>query len=359
MRALYPSIRGRLGATTQRLRIRSNLDSAGARRSSEPQGRVAMTTDLLQSSRSFIEGIIARIRLYWPRIPPQDTRSRTWSRRLASYNELPDLYRPFFDALPAERTEPFPYTVLTPTFKDIPRRAEREKLVCLLGDELLILEGIDDGLAQTRFPLNGHCLVERGVILLQAWITIRGKTSDGDLKSATLRFNSVTDHIMAPFVDRLRHSPAVPSALDLDSERARFNYLAQTHYKFYSHGRSSIQPGARVQQILLQPEIRRTSFTLLGYSLSRRLSPAHLVVLTDTELILIRDDESQYWLKGAAHGAIWSYVPRNLIASLALTPGQHDLLTFHATLRDGATLRAPFESSAEPDLRRLIQQLPA
>jgi hypothetical protein len=318
-----------------------------------------MTTDLLQSSRSFIAGIIARIRLYWPRIPPQDTRSRTWARRLASYNELPDLYRPFFDALPADRTEPFPYTVLTPTFKDIPRRAQHEKLVCLLGDELVILEGLDDHLAQTHFPLNGRCFVERGVILLQAWITVRGEASSGGPKSVTLRFNSVTDHIMAPFVDRLRPSPAVPSAIDLDAERARFNYLAQTHYKFYSHGRASIQPGVRVQQILLQPEIRRTSFTLLGYSLSRRLSPAHLVVLTDTELILIRDDESQFWLKGAAHGAIWSYVPRNLITSLALAPGQHDLLTFDATLRDGTTLRAPFESSAEPDLRRIMQELPS
>lgn len=317
-----------------------------------------MTTNLLHSSRSFIEGIIERVRASWPRIPPQDTRARTWARRVETLRDLPELYRPFFDSLPAERTQPYPYMVITPTFKDIPRRAEREKLVCLLGDELLILEHLDDHLAQTRFPLNGRCFVERGVILLQAWITIRGQTSDGGLKSVTLRFNSVTDHIMAPFVDRLRPTPAAPSANDLDAERQRFNYLAQTHYKFYSHGRSSIQPGARVQHILLQPEIRRTHFSLLGYSLSRRLSPAHLIVLTDTELIHIRDDESQYWLKGAAHGAIWSYVPRNLITSITLTPGQHDLLALHLKLKDGAALQAPFASSAEPELTALIQQLP-
>jgi hypothetical protein len=314
-----------------------------------------MTTDLLRSSRSFIEGITARIRANWPRIPPQDTRSRTWARRVETLRELPDLYRPFFDSLPAAHTEPFPYTVLTPTFKDIPRRAEREKLICLLGSELLILEDIDDHLTHTRFPLDGRCFVERGVILLQAWITVRGETSGGGPASTTLRYNSVTDHIMAPFVDRLRPSPAVTSAVDLDAERERFNYLAQTHYKFYSHGRSSILPGARVQHILLQPEIRRTHFTFLGYSLSRRLSPAHLVVLTATELILIRDDESQYWLKGAAHGAIWSYVPRSLIASLAFTTGEHGLLTLHVKLNDGAGLQASFESSAEPELRRLIQ----
>jgi hypothetical protein len=318
-----------------------------------------MTTNLLHTSRSFIEGIVARVRASWPRIPPQDTRARTWARRVESLRDLPELYRPYFDSLPAERMEPFPYTVLTPTFKDIPRRAEREKLVCLLGDELLILEHLDDRLAQTRFPLSGRCFVERGVILLQAWITIRGETSGGGAQSATLRFNSVTDHIMAPFVDRLRPSPAVTSAVDLDAERQRFNYLAQTHYKFYSHGRSSIQPGARVQHILLQPEIRRTHFALLGYSLSRRLSPAHLIVLTDTELILIRDDESQYWLKGAAHGAIWSYVARNLITSLALTPGQHGLLMLQVKLKDGTALQAAFESSAEPELRHLIQQLPS
>jgi hypothetical protein len=318
-----------------------------------------MTTNLLHSPRTFIEGVIARVRANWPRIPPQDTRARTWARRVQTLRELPDLYRPFFDSLRTQQTEPFPYTVLTPTFKDIPRRAEREKLVCLLDNELLILEALDDHLAQMRFPLDGRCYVERGVILLQTWITVSAGTSSGGLKSATLRFNSVTDHIMAPFVDRLRPSVAVTSAVDLDAERQRFNYLAQTHYKFYSHGRSSILPGARVQHILLQPEIRRTHFTFLGYSLSRRLAPAHVVVLTDSELILIRDDESQYWLKGAAHGAIWSYVPRNLIASLTITPGEHGLLTLKATLKVGATLQTAFESSAGHELRRLIQQLPS
>ena len=315
-----------------------------------------MTTDLLHSSRSFIEGIIARIRANWPRIPPQDTRSRTWARRVETLRELPDLYRPFFDSLPAAHTEPFPYTVLTPTFKDIPRRAEREKLVCLLGSELLILEGIDDHLTQTRFPLDGRCFVERGVILLQAWITVRGETSGGGPASTTLRYNSVTDHIMAPFVDRLRPSPAVTSAVDLDAERERFNYLAQTHYKFYSHGRSSLQPGARVQHILLQPEIRRTKFTLLGYSLSKRLSPAHLVVLTDTELILIRDDKSQYWLKGSAHGAIWSYIPRSIIEAISLDPVDNDLLALRIDVAGGISLKAMYEVRAEAELRSLIQQ---
>ena len=316
-----------------------------------------MTTNLLHTSRSRIQRIVARVRANWPRIPPQDTRAHTWARRLDKYQDLPELYRPFFDALSAQHTEPFPHTVLTPTFKDIPRRAEREKLVCLLGDELLILEHLDDHLAETRFPLNGRCFVERGVILLQAWITIRGKAPDGGLKSATLRFNSVTDHIMTPFVDRLRPAPAAASVVDLDAERERFNYLAQTHYKFFSHGRSSIRPGARVQHLLLQPEIRRTHFTVLGYSLSRRLSPAHLLVMTDAELIDIRDDETQYWLKGAAHGAIWTYMPRSVIRNASLRPLENQLLSLRIEVAGDIHVTSTFEPQAEPQLQRLLQEV--
>jgi hypothetical protein len=162
---------------------------------------------------------------------------------------------------------------------------------------------------------------------------------------------------MAPFVERMRLTPADGASVDLDLEGERFNYLAQANYKFYSHGRATMRPGDRVLHILLQPEIRKGQLAVFGYSISKRLSPAHLTILTDTELILIREDDTQFWLKGPPHGAIWSYVPRSMIESAALVQRNHDLITREIKVRGDIALSSTFDSGAEADLQRLVRQV--
>ena len=168
-------------------------------------------------------------------------------------------------------------------------------------------------------------------VLLHAWITIHGEAVNGGAESTTVRFNSVTDHIMLPFVERLRPTPTAGAATDLEAERARFNDLGRTHFKFMSYGQGAIRPGARVDTILLQPQIRRELIGLLGFSLSRLIGPAHLTILTDSELILIRDDESQRWSRRAPHGAIWTYIPRARILDVSVAPGNGDVQALSST----------------------------
>jgi hypothetical protein len=313
-----------------------------------------------QGTRTFddiMERIAAWLQPGLRRVFTVDSRERTWARPITSFAELPDAYRPFLDGLTSDQKEPLPYLVLTPTFKGIGRRMEAERLVGLAGEALHVIEQRDGRLISRQYPLHGRCRVERGVLLLHSWITVHGPGAGDQLESVTLRFNSVTDHLMAPFVAELRPQALAAAGQDLEAERERFNYLAQTHYKFYSHGRSSIRPGDRVQQVLLQPQLRSGQMGLFGYRLSRRISPAHLTILTDTELILIRDDESQFWMKGLAHGAIWNYIPRGLIREATLGASEADRLTMSIELPGGQAVQAIFGLSARAELDRLVSAL--
>ena len=75
---------------------------------------------------------------------------RSWATRVESYDEAPDIYKTFFERLPADA---FPYTVITPTFEGFFHR-ENEKLVCSPDDNLYILERVKGDLVCTAYPLR-------------------------------------------------------------------------------------------------------------------------------------------------------------------------------------------------------------
>ena len=228
-----------------------------------------MSTQGPQSLDDLMVRIAAWLQPGLRRVFTVDSRERTWARRINSLAELPEAYRPLLMDLAGNQQQPLPYLVMTPTFKGIGWRTEAEKLVGLVGEGLHVIELRDGRMISRQYPLQGRCRVERGVLLLHSWITVHGPSLGDQLEPVTLRFNSVTDHMMAPFIAALRLQASAVASQDVEAERERFNYLAQTHYKFYSHGRNCIRPGDRVQQVLLQPELRGGQIGLFGYSVSR------------------------------------------------------------------------------------------
>ena len=303
-----------------------------------------------------IEKICASL---WPealRRVPGDPEHQSWATAIKSYQELPAAYKAFFEALPEKERTPFPYTVLTPTFRGH-RKPENEQLVCHIGGSVRVLEQAGDGLSTACFPLAEICCLEYGMILLHSWITIRGVNAEGVLTSSTLKFNSVTDHVMAPLVECMRPPPTGAGARGASPDSSRFNDLAQRNFKFRSYADASIRPGETVVQTILQPEIRSEFVRLWGTSLSKFVAPAHLTILTDCELIDIRDDSSQRWLKGSPHGGIWTYIPLNRIVSASMTGKEENLLVLSVWLPGKQHFDAVFQASARGQLQRLVRHL--
>jgi hypothetical protein len=202
-------------------------------------------------------------------------------------------------------------------------------------------------------------MIEYGVLLLQSWITIQGLDGGGALQSTTVRFNSVTDYLMAPFVDCLRGPAMQGSASALEMERAKLDYLAESHYKFRTYGRASLRMGASISQAIFQPEIRHVRLKLPGMSFTRLTSPAHLSILSNCELISIRDDPGQRWSRGSPHGAIWTYIPRNSITSAALAARADGTQELSVHLRHELGIRMLFRSEMTPRLQELLAELHA
>jgi hypothetical protein len=149
-------------------------------------------------------------------------------------------------------------------------------------------------------------------------------TDQGVPASCTLRFNSVTDYLFSPIVKRIRLAASGTRPATEGSEQERFDHLARVNYKFMSYARQSMLAGDKVIHTILQPEIGEGILTILGKTYYRTISPTHMSILTDRELILIREERRRSGED--RYGGIWSYVPLNKVVALSLIAEGGNLL---------------------------------
>jgi hypothetical protein len=276
----------------------------------------------------------------------------SWSRVIESYADVPPLYQTFFDPLIADK-RPLPYSVFVPSCEGFLRRAT-EHLVCDFGSEICILKRHGDTFTAESYPLAGISYLETGTVLLDSWIKISGTTSQGVPSAATLRFNTVTEELFAPFLNKIRYAPRAPEAWALNPEADKFNRFGKLNYKLMNYARRSLLVGEKEIHTVLQSEIRAILLRFLGKTYDRTTSTAHVSILTDKELIIIQ--ENGKWTRGARYGGTWHYIPLNKIAGLSLSEKADHLVGLSIRLFDEAPLEMLFEPSALPEVDLLVEQ---
>lgn len=274
----------------------------------------------------------------------------SWARHIKSYGDVPTVYRDFFESLQA-RGQPFPYTVLTPSYQGFLRRAT-ERLICLLSDEVDVLERSGNSFNAHRFALDGISYVEVRDVLLDSHVKISGATREGLAKTCTLRFNSVTAYLFRPVVRGIRLATGDATDAPQPAERDEFGHLVTVNYKFMNYARRSLLPGEEVIQAILQPEIRDRLLTAFGRTFFRTVSPTHMTILTDRELIMIREEYSRS--AEERYGGAWTYMPLSKVVALSQSARGGGLLGLSVQLPGGGGPEGLFEASLKPEVDRLV-----
>jgi hypothetical protein len=189
-------------------------------------------------------------------------------------------------------------------------------------------------------------------VLLYSWLTINGIDQDGRSSATTIKFNTVGDGLFLPILSRIRGQADYSSENQLAVEQAKFDYLSVLNYKFMNYGRRSVQPGDRVQRIVLQPELRKEFLNLFGKSFWQLVFPAHILILTNHEVISIRDAS-----KIATYGGIWNYVPLEKISSVQLNEEANGNLKLCLELPAHDMLEIPFEASKRAETETLRAEI--
>ncbi len=307
---------------------------------------------ILRSVGRFIAGIKESL----PLLAADEQIRLSWLKVIRSYAEVPEVYRSSFAALVGD--SPFPYTVLTPSYAGFMNR-ETEKLVCCLDGKIYVWEEVTGVLSCTCYAVKDISYVEVGKALLQVWVKISG-LADSSLPTATeFKFNTVTEYLFAPIVNKIRLATNYAPGIDPSMERSKFDFLSRTNLKLMNYARRSLLPDEKVGQIILQPEVRDEVLRLFGNSFFRTVCLAHLSILTDRELILIQDGTGKRWGGDIRYGGVWHYIPLDKITSVSLTGPEDGLLAMFVRLPEGDSIDSLFSVSNKQEVDGFLSQLEA
>jgi hypothetical protein len=163
----------------------------------------------------------------------------------------------------------------------------------------------------------------------------------------------VTDYLFTPILERMRLASAGPEAIDR-SELEKFDAWVKRNYKFMNYAKRSLIGGEKVMHAILQSEIRANEITVFGKTYYRVIAPALACILTDRELIMIREVDRK---RGEGrYGGIWDYIPLNKIAGLSLSEKDSRLLGLSIRLPESVYLDFLFQTPAREEVDQLLER---
>ena len=279
-----------------------------------------------------------------------------WTRVIENRDAIPAAYKSQFDKTFGV-DEPFPYVLLTPALNHFPRKMTTEKLVVDAGDALHVFERQASQVLAHSYPYGEVCALELGIVLLESWLTVRGRTGQGEAGAATIEFNTSSMRHFEGILRKLRPSPGAADKAQFAAEKDKFNELSTVHFKFMNYGRESLVPGETVLCFVLQPEIRQPLLALFGRTFYRTISVAHLAILTDRKLILIREPERKKVSNVDVYGGVWQFIPLHALESVTLSEAGDERLALSIRHRPGETVERLFDASRRTELEALCARI--
>jgi hypothetical protein len=281
----------------------------------------------------------------------------SWARPIRSFDEMPPFYQPRFREIVGDPAH-FPHTVLAPTFEGFLHR-EMERLIFNVEEKIFILEKRRNTLVETSFWLPQINYIELGQVLLKAWMRVNGISEREELESKSLKFNTVTTVLFQPYIEMLRCPIPASGVYNASLERDKFRKLEPESFKFMNFGRRSLQAGEHLEQFIFQPEVRRPMVKIgRRVVLSKSLCLAHLTILTDQELVLVRDDpESQSISQDVYYGGIWIYIPLHRLQRVQIEEGMPGMIELRLEMPGGDQLEIPFEVERSEAVRTLMRRI--
>jgi hypothetical protein len=244
-----------------------------------------------------------------------------------------------------EYTSQFPYTVLIPEEESSSRlQSKREAtLLCLDDEQLVIIEAIKGKAVATAYPLDSITCIEHGRVLLKSWLKVSSPWF-----STTVMFNTASETVLRPAIEAIRPKANndAPESLRLarhQQEVSQLGYLWKTNFKYFSLGKQSILPGERVLETVYQPDIKINTLNIFNKPVFSKYLTGHLAILTDKELILIKESKRTKSLKENLYGGVFTYIPLSQIQDISFErdTGKTDY-AMNITLKDKARLRSEF-----------------
>lgn len=278
---------------------------------------------------------------------------QTWARVIESVADAPGDFRAALDVL-EKRLGEFPYAVFAPRM-DGPGSTHKRRVLCHADETISICEETNGEVTEISLRYADISVLEVGNILLYSWFSIWGKSTRGEEIALTVEFNESTQRHFEPFFAQMR--PAGEKGADRAAEHAKLSFLSSDNFKFMNFACQTLIPGERVLHTVYQPIRREALVAFLGRAFYRTIFPAHLLLLTDRELILIGEAEHVAEKNRGKYGGTLRYIPLRLLESVDEEPISGDLKKVVIRMKFGPPVERLFDSSSAESRRDFLEAL--
>jgi hypothetical protein len=234
-------------------------------------------------------------------------------RAISSYEEIPT---GFLAAFPGA-DEGFPYTVIIPEGEAFSLlESVNPQMLCLYTDRLVNLEAIEGEVQKSEYALSTISSVEHGRVLLNSWVTIHSAS-----RTKTFNFSSSADQVFSPIIKALRAAANAPASEDAapQEEIAKLGHLWKNNFKYFNYAKQALSPGSAIRASVYQEDIPLSKLNIFGKPVFSSYLSGHLALLTDRELIFIKESEEIRAIKDTSCGGVFSFIPLDMVKSITFS----------------------------------------
>lgn len=281
-----------------------------------------------------------------------DEEQSTEAKVMESYDDVPEIYREFFQSHPP-RGQAFPYAVLTPTY-EMSDGWVTGKLLCAIDHTLYVLEETEAGVIKVCYPIDEINYVEVTHGPSDLFVKIDGVNNLGIPTSSVFGCSNTSKIIFTPLFQRIRLRIVSLNEKAPSRRLERLDRWNELQSEVMDMARHCLLPGETVVHAILQPEIRGSLFSNPEGGFRRVKSPTHTCILTDKELVLIREDPSRG--RKDTCDTICNFIPLDKIDSLSVNRDNGSTLSVSFRLSNGDSFNPLFDVSLENEVNQFLDQ---
>ncbi len=275
---------------------------------------------------------------------------KSWAVEIKSPDDIPRAFKESFMSF-VPKGKGMPYTVYSPPYKSNGIKTN-SKLMFTWEDTIVVLTKNKSDIEAVAFQFSEVDHIEHGSLLLTSWIRLEGIGMNHKRTSVLVGFATVMDYLFLKFIYLLRDSYLLENQINVESEKSKFTYLIHDNFKFMNYAKQSIHGGETVLSNIYEPTIDLMHIELFGRVLYQRISPAYLLILTDQEVILIKDPDSK---RLSDYGATWTYLPLPLIQAMGLSyRDEKGYFSLMITLQSGEVIELLYRESNQTKMEEFM-----
>ena len=268
-----------------------------------------------------------------------------WATIIGKFDDIPNCFRRYLE--PGLNNDDLPYVILAPEYR-WGRRKTNEKMIYIYEERINYIERNNQGIIHKVYLLSDVIQIEHGKVLLYSWIKISAYIN-GMLDFFVVEYNTVTEPLFIRVINTIRTSVSTQNPFIANQVKINTAKIDLLEYKFKNYIQYCLLPGSEIISFVFQEEIRKR---YLGF-FYKNISPTHLVLLTDKELIIIKED-NKMTKSTRSYGQIYHYVPLEKIKLVKVNRDSGaDIITLEIQLIHEAQVLIKYEPYQEYTLSQM------